>query len=371
MSKSSDFGTKIEIVAFGTSKQPAVARIGQHEYVGFNDDPNTIPILEDFSRELLLKDLPLGISITPCKRLRLSDEDIDLEGEIPILPTQFEGIAPFRVFNSGNNHAGLIIRWHCEKTFWKNHLGHHWQLEQARKILLSRQRKFPGLRFHQFIDQGYLAGIEFITFLKSNSLESLIESAYDLSDRIRRMIENSLGAEDIPNQSEASFTQGTFIPLLKKLGFEDVVYYHGSREFGRDVIFSRQTEFGIPEYWAAQVKLGNVSGKVNSYLDLIVKQAEEAFKIPLFDIRTKSKIWISKFVVAITGRYTENAVEKICQKIESSALRNNILFLDGETLYDLRDRNTLSPSSQDKHGIRWKKRIMNPVLHHGVSSQRS
>ena len=219
--------SSIEIISEGTLGRPAVVRIGQEEYSALEQDPNTILILEKVARDVLLKDLPLGIALTPCK-----------------------GIQP-------------------------------------------------------------------------------------LSEAIHSKIEESVRPKVEGDWSETAFIRAKLIPLLKSLGFRNVVFNHGPREFGRDILFSRQSEFGIPEYWAAQVKLGNVSGKSNSYIDLIVSQAQEAFKIPVLDIQTKSKIWISKFVVMITGRFTENAVEKICEKIESHSLRNNLIFVDGEKLQEL------------------------------------
>ncbi len=44
---------------------------------------------------------------------------------------------------------------------------------------------------------------------------------------------------------------------------------------------------------------------------------------------TRRKQRISKLLLVVSGKYTENAVEKICEKIESYAIRNNIVFLDG------------------------------------------
>ncbi len=39
---------------------------------------------------------------------------------------------------------------------------------------------------------------------------------------------------------------------------------------------------------------------------------------------------------------TENAIEKICEKIESYAIRNNVVFIDGEKLQTLAERFVLS-----------------------------
>ncbi len=328
----SELNSKIEIISKGTLSQPALVRIEQQEYIAFDHDPNTILLLEEVAKGLLLKDIPLGISITPCKQVQYSD---DPDIEVPLSPSRFEGIAPFRICNMGRGQAGIIFSWHCTKSFWSNDSGYRWKLQRARAAVLARRKSLGNIRFHRFIDEGYLAGVEFSQTIKMESVESMIRTSYQYSDLIHSIIEDSMRRNSEGVSNESVFVQETFIPLLKRLGFQNVIYYHGPREFGRDVLFSRQTEFGIPEYWAAQVKMGNVSGKANSYIDLIVSQAHDAFKIPLHDIQTKSKYWISKFVVAITGRFTENAVEKICEKIESHAMRNSILFLDGEKIQDL------------------------------------
>jgi hypothetical protein len=338
MVKSLRSSNKIEIISEGTLDRPALVRVGQQEYSAFPHDPNTILILEDVARELLLRDLPRGIALTPCKRLQFLGE-LDSEAgedlEIPISPWQFEGIAPFRIYHLGNGRAGIVFSWYCTKGFWDNESGYRWKLTRARAAVLARRKGLSGIRFHRFVDHGYLAGVEFSMTFPSGSVETVMESAFEISETLHSVIEDSVKIKIEQDRNEAGFVRDRLIPLLRDLGFHDVMFHHGPREFGRDVLFSRQTEFGIPEYWAAQVKLGNVGGKANSFVDLIVSQAEEAFKMPLYNIHTKSKVWISKFLVVITGKFTDNAVEKICEKIESYSLKNNIIFLDGERLDEL------------------------------------
>jgi hypothetical protein len=61
-------------------------------------------------------------------------------------------------------------------------------------------------------------------------------------------------------------------------------------------------------------------------------QIDDAFKMPFHDLYTRQQQRISKLAVIISGRFTENAIEKICEKIESHAVRNNVIFIDGEKL---------------------------------------
>jgi hypothetical protein len=83
---------------------------------------------------------------------------------------------------------------------------------------------------------------------------------------------------------------------------------------------------------------GGVGQLMNSEIDEIVAQTEDAFKMPYHDVYTREKARIAKMLVVVSGRFTENAVEKICEKIESHALKNNMVFLDGEKIEVLAER---------------------------------
>ncbi len=49
---------------------------------------------------------------------------------------------------------------------------------------------------------------------------------------------------DFNYANEDSFIQGFLIPLLQKLGFLLVVNYHGTAEFGKDLIIAEVDRFG-------------------------------------------------------------------------------------------------------------------------------
>src|SRR5438477_40285 len=65
-------------------------------------------------------------------------------------------------------------------------------------------------------------------------------------------------------ENEKDFTLRMVLPILRKLAFQNVRYHHGKREFGRDVLFARFTEFQELEHWGAQVKFGDVNGGASS-----------------------------------------------------------------------------------------------------------
>lgn len=60
--------------------------------------------------------------------------------------------------------------------------------------------------------------------------------------------------------------------------------------------------------------------------------------MPYYDLYTKQRQRIAKLAIIPSGKFTENAIEKVCEKIESNALRNNIVFVDGEKLATLAEQ---------------------------------
>lgn len=60
--------------------------------------------------------------------------------------------------------------------------------------------------------------------------------------------------------------------------------------------------------------------------------------MPFYDIYTRQQQRICKLVIIASGKFTENAIEKICGKIESHSLRNNLVFLDADKIETLAER---------------------------------
>ena len=53
---------------------------------------------------------------------------------------------------------------------------------------------------------------------------------------------------------EAGFITRFVLPLLQRLGYSLVVNYHGTREFGKDLVFGEIDRFGHVVYHGMQVK---------------------------------------------------------------------------------------------------------------------
>lgn len=159
----------------------------------------------------------------------------------------------------------------------------------------------------------------------------------ELLDKIYRIVKLELGGlewNNIYETNEKIFSTELVEPLLRKMKFDSVRYNHGIKEYGKDFICSYIDNFKIKKYVGIQIKSGNVSGKVNSQIDELLGQIDDAFSMPFKEIGDKSGKHISNFYIIISGHFTDNAKDKINEKIPSN-LTGNISFIDKSGVLDL------------------------------------
>jgi hypothetical protein len=136
---------------------------------------------------------------------------------------------------------------------------------------------------------------------------------------------------------EDAFCRQLLHPLLRRMGFVSVRYTHGTREYGKDFTFSELTPFGHFRHYGLQAKAGDVSGGVNAAIDELLGQIADAFSMPYYELGSKDPRYISTFIIAISGRFTENAREKIVEKIPKGLI-GSVYFLDRERIAELVER---------------------------------
>ena len=134
--------------------------------------------------------------------------------------------------------------------------------------------------------------------------------------------------------NEKKFCTELLFPLLRKMGFIDVRFSHGVKEYGKDFTFSELTRFGNLRHYGLQAKAGNMRGNVNSDIDEIIGQLEDAFSMPYHEISANETRNISTFIIAISGHYTDNAKDKIAQKIPPQ-FKSNTLLIDKDKIMEL------------------------------------
>ncbi|MGD0220989.1 MAG: hypothetical protein ABSF71_01520 [Terriglobia bacterium] len=137
--------------------------------------------------------------------------------------------------------------------------------------------------------------------------------------------------------NEDAFCRELIHPLLRRMGFVFVRYTHGKREYGKDFTFSELTPFGHYRHYGLQAKAGNVSGGVNAAIDELLGQIADAFTMPYYELGSKEPRYISTFIIAISGRFTENGREKIVEKMPKGVI-GSVYFVDRESITELVER---------------------------------
>lgn len=277
--------------------------------------------------DLLVRDLPEGAIFEVCSQV---------ENSVVMLDS-----IPIRIQKSGENRALVEFEDSGTRKYWDGSVGFKAYMEAKKSIVEERAQEVGDVELADYQDDGAWIHLLYSAQLESQTVATIVQLAEQIAAEIEGAAEMRVGADLWQlraAESEKEFVLQNVLPILRKLGFGNVRYNHGKREFGRDVIFMRITEFGEFEFWGAQVKLGDVSGGADSEIDKLLGQIDDAFRMPFYDLYTKSKQRISKLAVVVSGKFTENAIEKICEKIDSHAVRNNIVFIDGEKIQTLAER---------------------------------
>jgi len=262
-----------------------------------------------------ISSIPEGISLWP------------LEGNTII----FEG-----VLSSIERYPGIAyMEIHVYRKYWDHKFGASQYFNAMKKAVESRQKSDRDVEFIEIEDDGTHLFFRYNIFLFE---DMLIDEAFRRFQEIVREIEGHteriLNKEEISSEilnDERKFTLEILLPLLRNMEFTDIKYNHGNREFGKDITFSEFDRFGIRRNYGVQVKVGDLSGEAGSELDEMIGQIRDAFSMPYIDITSRERRYISDLVIAISGRFTNNAKEKIIEKVN----QRNICFLDIEKIQEL------------------------------------
>jgi len=142
--------------------------------------------------------------------------------------------------------------------------------------------------------------------------------------------------------SEADLRKNVLIPLFRKMGFNDVIEYHGGgAEKGKDIIYYTIDGFGDKEYTGVVVKIGDITGSVSSSMGAknILFQVEQTLQEEYTDVYNFKKLKIDKCIVVTNGSIKNTAMESICGKLEGANLNRLVTFIDGDKLVTLIDKN--------------------------------
>jgi hypothetical protein len=292
-----------------------------------NEDNEKYIVPKGLLKNIAFREMPEGVSFEICDRIEKN--------------VIHHSTLPFEISKIADNKAHIHFEDIGRRKYWDGDIGYKLYMETKRDIIKNREKEIGDVELEDYQDDGDYVLLTFSAEIESETFEGMIISAEQLIKEIEGTVELTVGSpfknlEDVRNEED--FSLSIVIPILYRLGFSNIRYIHGKREYGKDIVFTRKTEFDYFEFWGAQVKCGDVSGKANSEIDKIIAQIDDAFKVPFYDLFTKQRERISKLLIVISGTFTENAIEKICEKIENNALKNNVVFIDGEKIRALSSR---------------------------------
>jgi hypothetical protein len=238
--------------------------------------------------------------------------------------------------SSDKEHVGIAsMDIHIYRKYWNHKFGALQYINAMKKAIEIRKESDKDIEFTEIEDDG--AHIFFrcnIFLLEDMPIDRALQRFQEIVQEIEGRTERLLEGEEISNEvlnNEIRFTVEVLLPLFRNMGFVDVKYNYGTREFGKDVTFSEIDKFGVRRNYGVQVKAGNLSGEAGSEIDKIIAQIGDAFSMPYLNTTSREKRYIHDLIIAISGRFTENAKDKIVEKVN----RGNIYFFDMDKVQEL------------------------------------
>ncbi len=299
--------------------------INEKEYFLENEENIVIPISE--LKEESIDELPIGITLEICDTY--TDDMIMLHN----VPTHICQISKGKFLASFDE---TITR-----KYWDAPVGLKLWMETKRDIISERESELHDVKVENYDDDGAYISLNYSGIIKAQSFAELFLFLDTLYGEIEGATDIALGSpfERIENcKHESDFTIKVLLPLLRKLGFSNVKYNHGNKEYGKDITFARRTEFDDYEFYGVQVKFGDVSGGATGEINGLISQVNDAFSMPFYDIYTRNQVRVSKVAIVISGKFTNNAMEKIVSGITDYPMKNNTIFIDGDKINTLIER---------------------------------
>ena len=238
----------------------------------------------------------------------------------------------------GKNEFQVIYDELITRKYWDGPIGLKLYMEAKKDVIEERSKEVVDVNLEDYDDDGAYIHLVYSTKIYTDDMIELLSNMEQIYGEIEGATDITLGfpfskIDDCAKDNE--FTIKILLPLFRKLGFADVKYNHGNKEFGKDIAFARRTEFDDYEYYGVQIKYGDVSGGAQGEINELIQQAKDSFSMPYYDVYSRNKLRVSKVIIAISGKFTQNAVEKIIEGVTEYPLKNNLIFLDREKIEEL------------------------------------
>lgn len=136
-------------------------------------------------------------------------------------------------------------------------------------------------------------------------------------------------ANSLNYANEAEFLDQFILPTLERLGFSLIARYHGTREFGKDVVFAELDRFGQVRYHALQAKYLPSIGLSDARS--LIDDCKQAFENPFTHPSTGQTERISCFYAANAGSFSDQARESYFNAVQNP-FGGSVALLDGNAL---------------------------------------
>jgi len=143
--------------------------------------------------------------------------------------------------------------------------------------------------------------------------------------------------EMLQKLSEKELTQRFLIPLFesKGIGCKNVQYTHKTLEFGKDIVYYKDDEFGRRIYTGVQVKRTKIR---TSGVSEILRQISEAFGEQFNDSSDNKKKNLDKFVVLTSNEIKEDAEQSLSASLRGNNRDKDVTYIDGNKLVGLLEK---------------------------------
>ncbi|MBN1877691.1 MAG: restriction endonuclease [Anaerolineae bacterium] len=293
------------------------------------------------SRYINVTDFPIGVKVLIVSSLNFAPH--------PLFDKEHSRIVVYRA----NNQIKLTFEHFVDRV--PGSMKKQWAYDAYVQTLVSQAQQIQALDIYcvrqKYRNDSYVESVRF-EFAYEYSTPGTV---WFLIEKSRNILMNLIQDTEIALQggpiwrieyerkgNELTFCEKILKPLLQKMGFENVRYVHGQDEHGRDFILAEQTKWGWSHYYGIQVKAGDISGKATkSDISPMLNQIEMAFTMPYEDLNAE-EVYITSFVIIISGRFTRGAKNQILKRIPRRDWRGSVRFLDQDDIRDLIRKHWLS-----------------------------
>jgi hypothetical protein len=135
--------------------------------------------------------------------------------------------------------------------------------------------------------------------------------------------------------NEAELRDLVIMPLLSRMGYQDVRCIHGTLELGKDIVFSQQDPLARVRHFAVVVKRGPLTGSVSASNSIraALAQMEQSLDTPFLDPRNGREVNIDGVYLITPHTLSQQSIQACKGALARHGSR--VTFVDGPALMGL------------------------------------